>query len=69
MHVAEYLGLVHHGEQSLADSFCMVAKHHGDEPDILQTCQLLAEWSDAHVAALAPIVVRYREHMRTSRKT
>lgn len=61
MHVAEYLGLVHQSEQDLATAFRKVAKHHGDEPDILQTCQLLASWSDAHLEALAPIITRYRE--------
>jgi len=61
VHVAEYLGLVHASEQSLAASFRTVAKHHGDEPDIMQTCQFLAGWSDAHVVALTPIVARYTE--------
>ena len=61
MHVAEYLGLVHESEQSLADGLRTVANHHRAEPDIVQTCQLLAAWSEAHVAALAPIVARYCE--------
>ena len=61
MYVSEYLGLLHGSEQALADSLRTVADHHGDEPDILQTCQLLASWSDSHVAAIAPILDRYLE--------
>jgi hypothetical protein len=45
MHVGNYLELVHTSEQQLADAFLTIAKHHSDEPDILQTCQLIASWS------------------------
>jgi hypothetical protein len=42
MHIGNYLGLVHASEQQLADAFKQVAEHHGDEPDIYQTCMLLS---------------------------
>lgn len=61
MHVGNYLGLVHHSEQQLADAFRKVAGQHGDEPDVFQTCQLLANWSQQHAEALKPLVDRYSE--------
>jgi hypothetical protein len=61
MHVGNYLGLLHNSEQQLADAFMTIAEHHGDEPDIYQTCQLLASWSRDHVQALKPLIDRYEE--------
>jgi len=61
MHVGNYLGLVHTSEQQLADAFSAIADHHGDEPDILQTCQLLASWSKQNVEKIKPLVDRYSE--------
>lgn len=61
MHVGNYLGLLHSSEQQLADAFTTIADHHGDEPDIAQTCQLLSSWSREHVQALKPLIDRYCE--------
>lgn len=61
MHVGNYLGLLHSSEQQLADAFTTIADHHGDEPDIAQTCQLLSSWSREHVQALKPLIDRYSE--------
>lgn len=61
MHIGNYLGLVHESEQQLAKAFKQIAEHHGDEPDIYQTCMLLSSWSEAHVKALKPFVDRYSE--------
>ena len=61
MHVGNYLGLVHQSEKDLSRAFTLVAEHHGDEPDVFQTCQLLAAWSRQHVEALKPFVARYSE--------
>ena len=61
MHVGNYLGLVHNSEQQLADAFEKIANHHGDEPDIYQTCQLLSSWSRQHIQALKPLIDRYSE--------
>jgi len=61
MHVGNYLGLVQASEQQLARALRQVAEHHGDEPDIVQPCQLAAGWSDAHDEALRPLIERYSE--------
>jgi hypothetical protein len=61
MHVVTYLGLIHHTEQTLADSFRVVGEGHAQHPDVLFICQPLAAMSDEHVARLAPVVDRYGE--------
>lgn len=62
MHIATFLGLVHKGEQHLADALTSVAEKHPDEPDIPVTCKLLALWSREHAQRLQPILDRYGEH-------
>jgi hypothetical protein len=56
-----YLGMLHRGEQTLAAAFRQVADGHGSEPDVYWICRSLADNSDRHVAALAPVVQRYGE--------
>jgi hypothetical protein len=63
-HLAVYVGLLHRAEQTLADSFRVVADGHADEPDVLTTCRHLAGTSDEHVTALAPVADRYGEQAR-----
>jgi hypothetical protein len=65
VHLATYVGLLHNAERTLADAFRQVGAGHGDEPDVLVTCKLLAEACDAHVDRLAPVVDRYGEHAET----
>jgi hypothetical protein len=60
-HLATYVGLADHSEQTLADSFRAVAEGHAHVADVFHTCRLLAGWSDAHRKALAPAVERYGE--------
>lgn len=62
MHVGNYLGLAHGSEARLADVLKTVAEHHRDEPDIEQTCLLLAGWSEHHLSALRPLVQKYGEN-------
>ncbi|GAA1660982.1 hypothetical protein ACFQY4_17685 [Catellatospora bangladeshensis] len=62
MHIATYLGLLHGGENALADTYDVVRTGHADEAGIAHTCRLLAAQCRAHVNALAPIVERYGEH-------
>lgn len=62
MHVGNYLGLLHASEQQLVDALLAVAEHHGDEPDVYQTCQLAAGWSRDAIAALQPLIERYAEN-------
>ncbi|RYE01251.1 MAG: molybdopterin oxidoreductase, partial [Sphingobacteriales bacterium] len=53
--------LLHKSETDLQEAFGKVALHHADEPDILQTCKLLAGWSGELVALLAPFIKKYGE--------
>ncbi len=68
MHVGNYLGLVQSSEDQLATALITVAGHHGDEPDIHETCLLLASWSRHHSAMLVPLVARYARHKNTEPK-
>jgi hypothetical protein len=61
MHLATYLGLLDTSLRTLAESFRQVGHGHGDEPDVFQTCLLLAGRIDRQVQALAPVVMRYGE--------
>jgi hypothetical protein len=61
MHLAHYLGLLHRSEAELAEAFRAVARGHDDEPDVVETCELLAAQCDVHVDRLAPVVERYGE--------
>ncbi|GAA6619516.1 hypothetical protein [Scytonema sp. NUACC26] len=61
MHVGNYLALVHHSEEQLNRALMTVASHHGDEPDITQICEFLAERSRVNIEALKPLIDRYAE--------
>jgi len=60
MHIGRYIDLVHRTEIDLAEAFRKVSKAHGDEPDVHQTCQLLARWSDRLVEELHPYALKYK---------
>src|SRR4051812_46540707 len=59
MHIGKYIDLVHRSEMDLSKAFRKVSKAHGDEPDVYQSCQLLARWSDELAQGLDPFVVKY----------
>src|SRR5436190_22671228 len=61
MYLATYLGVLHHGEQTLESSYSQVAHGHVEEPDIRQTCLLLAAECARHVTRLQPLTDRYGE--------
>ena len=61
MHIGNYLELLLKSEKDLVKAFKMVAKEHGDEPDVYETCQLLASWSENRVKDLQPFAERYSE--------
>lgn len=61
MHIGNYINMVHESQQDLAKAFRMVAKEHGDEPDIEEICKLLASWSDASVQSIKPFAEKYGE--------
>lgn len=65
MHIGNYIELVHKSESDLQSALLQVGTHHADEPDILQTCKLLAQWSGGLVAQLAPFVKKYGEEKDT----
>ncbi len=60
MHIGRYIDLVYRTEIDLAEAFRKVSKEFKDEPDVYQTCQLLARWSDQLVEELAPFVKKYK---------
>ena len=61
MQLAVYVGMLHTGERTLADSFRQVGRGHAEETDIPHTCQTVAAWSDEHVRKLQPVADRYGE--------
>jgi hypothetical protein len=60
-HLATYVGLVDHAEQTLSESLRTVAQAQAKHPDIHFMCETLAKMSDAHRQRLAPVVERYGE--------
>ncbi|TDD27727.1 hypothetical protein E1218_09370 [Kribbella turkmenica] len=62
MHLSTYLGLLHSAENSLAEAFGQVGRHHADEPDVEHLCQTLGEKAAGHVESLGPFLARYGEH-------
>jgi hypothetical protein len=62
MHIGNYIDMLHKSEKDLAEAFRLVAKEHGKEPDIRQTCELLASWSDELVQKIHPFAEKYGEN-------
>ena len=60
-HLATYVGLADHSEQTLADSFRAVAEGHAHVADVFHVSHQLAGWCDDHRERLAPAVQRYGE--------
>src|SRR3954468_4808269 len=61
MHIGKYIDLVHRTEEDLVKAFKNVAKAHGDEVDVYQTCMLLASWSQALADDLERFVDKYKK--------
>lgn len=61
MQLQTYLGLLHDAEQTLADSWRLVADGHAAEADVHHLGHTLAQQCDEHIARLAPLVARYGE--------
>lgn len=59
MHIGNYINMMHKSGLDIAKAFRLVAKEHGDEPDIEETCQLLAEWADDLVQKIEPFTQKY----------
>ncbi|PVC80081.1 hypothetical protein [Streptomyces sp. CS131] len=60
-HLATYVGLLHHSEQTLANSLRTVGQGHAQEADVFHVCETLARMSDDHIHSLTPIAHRYGE--------
>lgn len=58
-HLPNYLQVALAAEQQLADGFDRTAEHHGDEPDVAQTCLLFASECAALEQRLEPAVHRH----------
>ncbi|GAA2541579.1 hypothetical protein [Pseudonocardia hydrocarbonoxydans] len=65
MHLATYLGLLHHAEHTLAEAFRRVGDGHAAEPDVFHLCEVLARQCDRHTDALVPVVERHDERRET----
>lgn len=61
MHIGKYIALVHSTEIDLVKAFRTVSKAHAEEPDVYQTCQLLASWSNKLTEEIVPFAVKYKE--------
>jgi hypothetical protein len=59
MQLPAYLGIVRDAERHLADALTLLADRHSADADVRDVARLLARWSRAHVAKLAPFLARY----------
>ncbi len=59
--LASYVGMLHRAEQTLIDSFGVVAEAHAADSDLPVSFATLADLSRAHVRQLQPIADRYGE--------
>lgn len=61
MHLAHYLGLLHHSQEQLARALREVASAHSEEHDVAQICRRLAAECADHAERLEPFLDRYDE--------
>ena len=61
MHIGKYIDIVHRTEVDLAGAFQLVAKAHGDEVDVYQTCMLLSSWSQTLADDVEVFAKKYKE--------
>ena len=61
MHIGNYINMVHRSGEDLSKAFHMVAKEHGHEPDVKETCLLLASSIDRLVEKIKPFTEKYGE--------
>jgi HPP family protein len=59
--VARYLGLVHSGEEQLADALTLLADRHDRDPDVEAMLTKFARWSRTHMENLDRLVERMGE--------
>lgn len=61
MHIGNYINMMHQTGQDIANAFRLVGKEHSSEPDIQETCRLLASWTDELVQKFQPFTEKYAE--------
>jgi len=61
MHIGNYINMMQQSGEDLDKAFRMVAKEHGDEPDVEETCLLLASWVEKLVEKVKPFAKKYGE--------
>ena len=61
MHIGNYINMMQQSGEDLDKAFRMVAKEHGDEPDVEETCLLLASWVGKLVEKVKPFAKKYGE--------
>ena len=61
MHIGKYIDLVHRTELDLVNAFKQVAKAHGAEVDVYQTCTMLSLWSQQMADELDEFTKVYAE--------
>lgn len=59
MQIGHYISMMHKSSLDIARAFRTVAKEHGDEPDIKETCGLLAAWADEQAGKIRPFTEKY----------
>jgi hypothetical protein len=59
--VARYLGLVHSGEEQLADALTLLADRHDRDPDVESMLTKFARWSRTHMEGIDALVERFGE--------
>jgi len=61
MHIGNYINMVHKSQKDLVKAFNLVSTEHGEEPDVSETCNLLASWSEELIEELKPFTKKYGE--------
>ena len=61
MHIGNYINMVHRSGEDLSKAFSKVAKEHGHEPDVKETCLLFISWIDRLVQKIKPFTEKYGE--------
>jgi hypothetical protein len=61
MHLANYLGYLHHTELDLAEGYRKVGEGHSQEADVYHLTHTLAKQCESHAEKLKPFVDRYGE--------
>lgn len=59
MHIGNYIEMVHRSGKDVVKAFHEVGGQHGSEPDVQETCNLLASRAEALVQKIKPFALKY----------